>query len=318
MTLAWEDGDVDDEVVAWLLEGDVAVQYRTWRDLLGRDDAPLRDRIATEGEGAALLAADGGSGHWGRGFYQPKWTSSHYTLLELANLGLGSGAPRARDVVGLILEQEKGPDGGLDPSRPHRSSDACINGMALGYASHFGAGEEQLASVVDFLLAQRMGDGGFNCRLNRGGARHSSVHTTVCVIEGITRYQRRGHRHRVHELCAARAEATEFLLRHRLFRSERTGEVISPELTRLHHPARWHFDVLRGLEALVDSGTAHDPRMDDALRVIASRRAPDGRWAANRPYPGRTHLPPPHAGQPHRWVTLAALRVLRAYPPPAS
>ena len=305
---------MDGDLVAWLLEGDVAVQYRTARDLLGRDDETLRDRIATEGEGARLLAADGGSGHWGRGFYQPKWTSSHYTLLELANLGLGSGAPRARDVVGLILAQEKGPDGGLDPSRPHRPSDACINGMALAYASHFGADEDRLASVVDFLLGQRLSDGGFNCRLNRSGARHSSVHTTVCVIEGITQYERRGHRHRVDELRAARAESVEFLLRHHLYRSERTGAVMHPELTRLHHPARWHYDVLRGLEALVDCGTAHDPRMDDALRVIESRRRADGRWAANRPYPGQAHLPPARAGQPHRWITLAALRVRRAYP----
>ena len=307
---------MDDDLVAWLLEGDVAVQYRTWRDLLGRDDAALRDRIAAEGEGAALLAADGGEGHWGRGFYQPKWTSSHYTLLELKELGVGSNAPRPRAVVGLILDHEKGPDGGLDPSRPARPSDACINGMALGYASRFEADEDRLASVVDFLLRQQLPDGGFNCRLNRGGARHSSVHTTVCVIEGITQYQRRGYRHRVDELCSARAGSVEFLLRHHLYRSERTGEVMHPELTRLHHPARWHFDVLRGLEALVDAGVAHDPRMDDALRVIESRRGPDGRWAANRPYPGRTHLPPPRAGRPHRWVTLAALRVLTAYPLP--
>lgn len=305
-------------MVGWLLEGDVAVQYRTCRDLLGRDDAALQGRIAREGEGAALLTADGGAGHWGRGFYQPKWTSSHYTLLELRNLGVSSRTPRARDVVGLILEQEKGADGGLDCSSSLRPSDACVNGMALDYASYFGADEDRLASVVDFLLLQRLPDGGFNCRLNRGGARHSSVHTTVCVIEGITQYQRSGHGYRVDELTSARAGATEFLLRHRLYRSERTGEVIHPELTRLHHPARWHFDVLRGLEALADCGTAYDPRMDDALRVLGSRRDPDGRWAANRPYPGDTHLPRPRAGRPNRWITLIASRVLRAYPVPAS
>jgi hypothetical protein len=309
---------MDDDVVAWLLGGDVAVQYRTWRDLLGRDDAALRDRIAVEGDGAALLAADGGEGHWGRGFYQPKWTSSHYTLLELKNLGVSRSAARARDVVRLILAQEKGSDGGLDPTRTVRTSDACVNGMALNYASYFEADQDQLASVVDFLLGQRVRDGGFNCRLNRGGARHSSVHTTVCVLEGITQYQRSGYHHRVDELVTARAEATEFLLRHHLYRSERTGDVISPELTRLHHPARWHFDVLRGLEALADAGTAYDPRMDDALDVLRSRRAPDGRWAANRPYPGQTHLAPPRTGQPHRWVTLGALRVLDAYPARAS
>ncbi len=317
MTLpGWEDRLVDDNVVAWLLSGDVAVQYRTWRDLLGRDDAALQARIASEGHGAALLRASGGEGHWGRGFYQPKWTSSHYTLLELKDLGVSSLAPRARDVVRLILEREKGPDGGLNARKAISPSDACVNAMALNYASYFEADGDHLASIVDFLLRQRMGDGGFNCRLNQGGARHASVHTTVCVIEAITQYQHSGYRYRLDELQSARAEATEFLLRHHLYRSERTGEVMRPEFTRLHHPARWHFDILRGLEALADSGTAYDPRMADALRVLGSRRGPDGRWAANSPYPGHTHLPPPRPGEPSRWISLSALRVLTAYPVP--
>ena len=61
------------------------------RDLLGHEDASLQARIATEGIGAALLAARGQEGHWGRGFYQPKWTSSHYTLLQLSQIGLDPG-----------------------------------------------------------------------------------------------------------------------------------------------------------------------------------------------------------------------------------
>ena len=303
-------------MVAWLLSGDVAVQYRTMRDLLGRDDASLQARIATEGDGAALLRASGGKGHWGKGFYQPKWTSSHYTLLELENLGVSSRTPRARAVVELILEREKGPDGGLNARMTLAPSDACVNAMALNYASYFEADADQLAGIVDFLLRQRMADGGFNCRFNQGGARHGSVHTTVCVIEAITQYLRSGYRYRGDELRATRAEATEFLLRHRLYRSERNGEAMRPEFTRLHHPARWHFDILRGLESLVDAGTAHDPRMDDAVRVLESRRRTDGRWAANSPYPGATHLPPPRAGEPCRWITLSALRVLQAYPLP--
>jgi hypothetical protein len=68
----------------------------------------------------------------------------------------------------------------------------------------------------------------------------------------------------------------EFLLRHHLYRSERTGEVMRAELTRLHHPARWHFDILRGLEALADSGTTYDPRMADASGSAPSSPLPTG------------------------------------------
>ena len=103
--------DSIDDVVAWLLEGDAPIRYQTWRDLLGEDRPDLATLIATEGDAALLLAARHQDGHWGRGFYQPKWTSSHYTLLELRNLELPHEHPAARETVQLIL-RETGSDGG--------------------------------------------------------------------------------------------------------------------------------------------------------------------------------------------------------------
>jgi len=304
------------DVLAWLLAGDVAVAYVATRDLLGRDEPELQARIATEGTGATILAARGPNGHWGRGFYQPKWTSSHYTLLQLSEIGLSPTHPAARVTVQLILDTEKAGDGGLNPSGRRLPSDACVNGMALGYASWFGAREEHLRSVVDFLLRERVVDGGFNCRHNRPGARvtHSSLHTTVCVMEGITAYVRSGARYRRDELLAAHASSADFLLRHRLFRSESTGKVIRPEFTRLHVPARWHYDILRGLDSLAAAKIPRDHRMNDALALLRSRRRTDGRWNANRAYPGATHVPDDPPGRPSRWVTLVAERVLVAYP----
>jgi hypothetical protein len=185
--------------------------------------------------------------------------------------------------------------------------------MALNYAAYFGASEESLASVVDCLLSGQIADGGFNCR--RGPeVRHSSMHTTLSVLEGITSYQAAGHRHRLDDLLAARDSSVEFLLRHRLYRSEHTGAVIRPEFVRLHHPTRWYYDILRCLDALVAAQVPYDDRMADALGVLHRRRASDGRWPANRSYPGETHLPVTPAGKPNRWVTLTALRVLAAYP----
>lgn len=306
-------GSTEPDTLDWLLAGDVSVQFRTFRDLLHQERPDLQARIAEEGDGATLLAARGPSGHWGRGFYQPKWTSSHYTLLELKNLGLAPTTNAARETVELILTREKGRDGGLDPNEKAKHSDVCINGMALNYSSYFGADHTDLTSVVDFLLEQKMADGGFNCRFNTTGATHSSVHTTVSVLEGITEYCRNGYMYRHGELASAAHTSIEFLLRHHLYRSERSGAPISPEFTRLHFPARWHFDVLRGLDALADADVAHDERMDDALRLLRRRRRQDGRWVGHRAYPGATHLPPRPAGRPDRWITLLASRVLRIY-----
>lgn len=300
-------------VVDWLMDGEAAVRYQAQRDLRGLDRPDLQRRIAEEGDAAAVLAARGPDAHWGRGFYQPKWTCSHYTLLELRNLALPRDNPSARETVLRILSEEVGRDGGLNPSRSVGTSDVCINGMALNYSAYFAADPGRLKGVVDFILGQRMADGGFNCRLNRSGARHASLHSTVCVLEGATTYLRHGYTYRADELAHSIETSSEFLLRHRLFRSERTGQAIHPELTRLHHPTRWRFDILRGLDALAAADVALDPRMADALGILRDRQRPDGRWAAARSYPGQTHVPPAPAGEPSRWVTLVALRVLGRY-----
>lgn len=301
------------DVTAWLLEGDVAVAHQTTRDLLHHDDPSLRARIATEGVGAALLAARRPDGHWGRSFYQPKWTSTHYTLLELRNLGLPAAHPAAVESVELVLAHERGRDGGLSPNHSAEVSDACINGMGLHYCSWFGASEEQLSGLVDVLLSRRVADGGFNCRHRppHDPVSHSSLHTTVSVLEGFTSYVAAGHQHHRDEVLAAMGSAAEFVLRHELFRSERTGEVIHPELLVPHHPPRWHFDILRGLDALAAAGVPADPRMDAALAALLARRRGDGRWTA-RAWPGQTHLPADPRG-PSRWATLIALRVLGHY-----
>lgn len=300
-------------MIAWLLAGDPAVAHQALRDLLDDARPEAAATIADAGDAAVLLAARHPDGHWGRGFYQPKWTSSHYTLLELRELELPRNHPVARETVRLVL-QETGPDGGVNPSGTIRHSDACINGMCLNYAAWFGATDAELAGVIDFLLGQVMPDGGYNCRRNRSGARVSSVHTTVCVVEGFTTYLRDASRSGADEVRAARDAAVECLLSRELFRRHGTSEPIDVEFTRLHHPARWHFDVLRCLDALRAAGVPADDRMDAALTVLRERRRPDGRWAANRGYPGETHLRYPAAGQPNRWVTLKALRVLRTYP----
>ena len=305
---------MDSKVLDWLLSGDVAIQYQTRRDLLGDPDPKLRARIATEGWGRRYLDKRNADGSWGQRFYQPKWTSSHYTLLDLRTLELSPDNPLARASIGRILREEKINDGGIGPAKSTRASDVCVNGMFLNYACYFGTPEESLCSIVDFILSQRMHDGGFNCLRNTTGARHSSVHSTLSVLEGIREYAANGYRYRAAELQSAAASGREFLLAHRLFRSHRTGEIISPAMLRFAFPPRWKYNVLRALDHFRSAGAPSDGRMRDALEVVAARRRADGRWLLPAPHPGQVHVEMEKPGQPSRWVTLLALRVLRAYP----
>jgi hypothetical protein len=300
-----------DPVLAWLLRSDPAVAYQARRDLLDEDDPRARVGIAQSGTAAVILAARGPDGHWGRGFYQPKWTSTHYTLLELRDHQIDPGVVACREAVALCLDQ-KGDDGGVNPSGSVTHSDVCINGMFLGVAAYFGASTSELRSVVEFILGEQLGDGGFNCRSNRSGCRVSSVHTTTSVIDGLTEYLKAGHALRADDVRGAVGAATECLLARRLYQTKATGAPIHPEVVKLHHPARWRFDVLRGLEVVTAAGVVHDERLRPAVKVLRERRRGDGRWAANAGYPGSTHVTYARAGGPNPWVTLRALRVMRA------
>ena len=300
-------------VLDWLLAGDVSIQYQVRRDLLGEDAPRLRARIATEGWGARYLACRHLGGSWGLRFYQPKWTSSHYTLLDLRTLEMAPHQKLVLESIHKIALEEKCPDGGIGPGLTVRLSDVCVNGMFLNYASYFGEPESSLCSIVDFILDQRMEDGGFNCMKNRSGAHHSSLHSTLSVLEGIREYAANGYRHRLDELQAAATAGREFILMHRLFKSDHTGEIIHKDMLRLSFPPRWKYNILRALDYFRAVDAPWEERMGDALEIVVAKRRPDGRWTLPAAHPGQVHFAMEETGQPSRWNTLIALRVLNAY-----
>jgi hypothetical protein len=302
-----------ESVLDWLLSGDVSIQYLARRDLLDDEEPRLRARIAREGWGARFLAHRNPDGTWGRGFYQPKWTNSHYTLLDLRTLAAAPDHPLIRESVHKIAREEKAEDGGICPAESVGVSDVCVTGMFLNYASYFGEPEAELRSIVDFLLQERMGDGGFNCYSNRSGARHSSLHSTLSVIEGVNEYARNGYRYRRRELEQAAADSQEFILLHRLFKSDHTGAVIRKDFLRFSFPPRWKYNILRALDYFQAANVPWDERMADAAAVVLAKRNRRGRWPLPAAHPGEVHFKMEVPGKESRWNTLLALRVVRAY-----
>ncbi|MEP1097023.1 MAG: prenyltransferase/squalene oxidase repeat-containing protein [Cyclobacteriaceae bacterium] len=304
---------VSDEIIGWLLKGDVSIQYQVYRDLLSEERDDLRARIATEGWGAKFLSKRKPDGHWGLKFYQPKWTSTHYTLLDLRNLCISPDTPIIKESIDMILENGKGRDGGVEPSSMNGNSDVCINGMFLNYATYFLSEEEKLKSIVDFLLSQLMEDGGFNCRSNRSKAVHSSLNSTLSVLEGISDYEKNGYQYRLKEMKAARESAIEFLLLHQLFISDRTGKIISKNYLTLSYPGRWRYDILKALDYLRYAQVKWDDRLAPAIEVLLKKRNKDQTWNTQAKHPGEVHFEMEKAGRPGRWNTLRALRVLKYF-----
>ncbi len=296
-------------IVEWLLKGDVSMQYQVKRDILGasiKEQNALQKRISREGFGAKYLANRSDWGGWGRSFYQPKWTCSHYTLLEMKNIGFPQNCPEAKAETARILKEEKGGNGSI-------MDDVCINGMVLNYASYFGAKEEALKSLVDYILEMRMADGGFNCRKSRSGAEHSSLHSTICVAEGIAEYMKQGYTYRIGGLVGAKETSQEFMLQHRLYKSDHTGEIIDKKMLMLSNPPRWRYDILRALDYFQAARAGYDERMGDALEVLMGKRRNDGTWPSQMRQPGEVFFEMEQTGKPGRWNTLKALRVLKAY-----
>jgi hypothetical protein len=299
------------DLIEWLLNGDVSMQYQVHRDLLYSEQKQLQERIENEGWGACFLSLRKEEGYWGHGFYQPKWTSTHYTILDLKNLGISQNNRVIRQTLSTIIQNLKGPDGGIYPIGKNKKSDVCINGMFLNYASYFGIREDYLRSIVDFLISEQMKDGGFNCYSNRKGALHSSMHSTISVIEGILEYSRNGYKYRLKELQSAEIESREFILQHKLFQSDRTGKGIDKKMLMLSYPSRWRYDILRALDYFHLAGVEYDIRMDDAVYVLLKKRRADNRWPLQAKHPGQTYFDMEKPGEPSRWNTLRALRVLK-------
>lgn len=304
---------ITNDLLNWLLDGDVAIQYQVYRDLLDEDRPDLRVRIATQGWGAQFLNGRRPEGHWGRGFYQPKWISTHYTLLDLKHLSIAPDQAPIRESISHILAHHKEIDGGVNPAKTVKNSDVCVNGMFLNYACYFGMSAEPIQSIIDLLIRVQMPDGGFNCESNQHGAVHSSLHSTISVLEGISEYMANGYTYRTAELSVITHQAQEFILQHHLFRSDHTGEIISPRFLLLSYPSRWFYDILRALDYFRGVGAAYDPRLQDALDVLQQKRRKDGTWPLQAKHPGQTHFDMETPGKPSRWNTLRALRVLRHF-----
>jgi hypothetical protein len=185
--------------------------------------------------------------------------------------------------------------------------------MFLNYAAYFGAPEVQLKSVVDFLISQQMNDGGFNCHSNRKGTIHSSLHTTLSVLEGIQEYSRNGYFYQLPELQQMASESVEFILQHRLYKSDKTGKIIDEKFTRFSYPCRWRYDVLRALDYFQEAKIKYDCRMDEAIELLLKKRTSERKWLLQTKYPGQTHVEMEMPGKPSRWNTLRAMRVIRHF-----
>jgi hypothetical protein len=303
-------------VIDWLLDSDPSIRWQAMRDLT---DAPAeqvaaeRARVATEGWGAKLLEGQSADGFWGVGTPNPEWVTLQ-TLLLLRDMGLDPRCEQARRVVervrGNVRWQGVLPQDAAWHGKPLFKGEVepCINGRVVAAGAYFG---QDVQGIVERLLREQMADGGWNCEQERGSSR-GSFHTTICVLEGLLEYERAmGGSPAV---TAARERGQNYLLERRMFRRRSTGELIDPAWTQFSFPTGYHYDVLRGLDYLRSAHITPDARMAEAIDLVDSKRDASGRWPLENVHPDQLDAEPgTEQGQPSRWNTLRALRVLDWY-----
>ena len=301
----------------WLLDSDPAIRWQVLRDLTHAPAdvvAAERARIATGGWGATLLALQAPDGLWAGKAWDHDWTDTFHSLELLRRFGLDPRSDEAHRAVSLVREHVTWGDGApfVAPwaKNPFFAGEVepCINGNVVATGAYFGV---DMASLVERLLGEQLPDGGWNCEVENG-ATVSSFGTTINVLEGLLEHERAvGGSARVAE---ARRRGEEYMLERRLFRRKSTGEVIDPSWLQLSFPTWYHYDVLRGLEYLRESGVQPDERIAEAVAMVDASRDRDGRWPLQNVHEGKSHFEMDAGeGQPSRWNTLRALRVLEWY-----
>jgi hypothetical protein len=310
------------QVLDWLLEGDPAVRWQALRDLA---DAPSdvvaaeRARVAGEGWASRILDLEGADGLWEGGALFPArdgrplpwsredgqpWTATCYSLQQLLECGVDPSAARVRRAIDLVRANARWEND--DQPYFEGETEPCINGMVVAQGAFFGV---DVDSVVDRLVGEQLGDGGWNCEAENGSVR-GSFHTTIRVLEGLLLHERATGGSAAATTARRRGEA--YLLDRGLMRRRSTGEIIDPAFLAFAYPARWHSDVLRGLDYHRTTGDAPDDRVAEAVELVRSKRQPDGRWLLDHTWKGAIPFRLEDGdGRPSRWNTLRALRVLR-------
>ncbi len=359
----------NDQTVEWLLKNESrAIRYWTLRDIMGKSDqdpevVAARNKIASWGPVAECLREQNPQGYWGdaEDVYWPKWRATVWSLILLGEMGIPGSNPsikKACEYFLTIMDQQdrtwptpKYPD---DDLRGWRAVwEPCVTGNMARTLVEFGfEHDHRVREMFEWLVKNQREDGGWNCETEDYRPGNEAVHHSsfMSTIEPLWAFSALDPRKWLSGGDEAVERAAEFMLIHKLFKSDRTGKVIRQEWTDLHFPLFYFYDILHGLRVVTKLGYGDDERTKDARELLLSKRLADGTWPMEASYvralrrnlvkdekTGRWHsiveegvdlanlyksggkvadvpnvyLSLGEVGKPNPWITLNALRVLK-------
>lgn len=319
--------------IPWLLESDdPSVRHFTLTELLGAtpDDPRVettRRAIMTAGTVPRILTAQNDDGHWGGRdrFYTAKYRGTVWQLIILAELGADGEDERVRrgceailrdaqdtESGGFSLNRSKKTGGGL-----HSSVVPCLTGNMVWSLIRLGLlGDPRVQRGIDWITTyQRFDDAEGEAPTGwpyepweMCWGRHTCHMGAVKALKALAAIP---EEQRSSEVKRTLAEGAEFMLRHHVHkRSHDLARLSKPGWRRFGFPLMYQTDVLEILDILTALGY-RDERMREALDLVAAKRDAQGRWKLENTFNDRFLAPIEAKGQPSRWITARALKVLR-------
>jgi hypothetical protein len=325
-------------VLDWLLEKDNPdIRYRTLRDLLdcSPDDKQLRDaceQAHTKGPVADILTHMEGEGYWaepGAGYY-PKYHGTVWSIILLAQLG----ASAARDerigrACAYLLEHALAAGGQFTVSGLPSGTADCLQGNLCAALLSLGYDDPRLDSAFDWMARSLTGEGVAPKSDHQAAVRYyagkcgprfacGSNNNLPCAWGGVKVMLAFGklppERH-TPVIDRAIQEGIDFLFSaDPAVADYPSGYSAKPSGNwwKFGFPVFYVTDLLQNVEALAAFGCGRNPRLQNALNLIRAKQDAQGRWALEYDYAGKTWVDFGKKKQPNKWVTLRALRVLKA------
>jgi hypothetical protein len=304
-----------DDRIGWLLDAETpSIVYQTRRDLRPPRSSPRelqksKKRIMRTGAVPAILARQSKRGNWkiDHGYYGPKFYSTHWSMVLLAELGVdGEGRRFRRGAEYMLDATEKEVQDGLDRAIPDWS---CFWGNLLRYALYAGMQDDPRVEKLIHHLSSILSDGLCVCRINGGNECAWGVVRTLWGFAALP------EKIRTREANHAIRKGIRFLLEdHRLMVADypfRPKTRINPLWFKLSFPLFYHADILFALRVLDELDELDHRGAHEALDWLETKRKENGSWKGSSPFRQRTWREMGAPEETDRWVTLQALRILR-------
>jgi hypothetical protein len=337
MAMSWQD-QLNGDSLAWVLEPDEpGVRYLALRDLLDCSPADPELHTAqieahTHGPIAAILEAMDGEGYWtepGPG-YNPKYQSTVWSIVLLAQLGASIAQDeRIARACRYVLDHALTAGGQFTASGAPSGTADCLQGNLCAALMDLGCDDPRLETAFEWMARSVTGEGVAPIGDRKATRRYyagkcgprfacGANNKLPCAWGGVKVMLALGKwpvERRTPLIERAIQEGVNFLLGTDPVNADYpTGYSTKPSGNwwKFGFPVFYVTDLLQNVEALVAVGYGHDQRLANALAFIQEKQNSQGRWALDYDYTGKMWLDFGKKKQPNKWVTLRALRVLKA------